>query len=161
VDATKAKLDDKRSELSGTNEQVVQLRTNIQELETKQKEASESVKKDMLHEAEATLTKARNDYAPTSHGAKQVNETIAAITKLVKSADSSKDFEQWKKTLADILQSTTNGLTNDARKRLDESFTHIQKQHETECNNLDAQRRKLEDQRGQLQLTTILIKNQI
>jgi Mrp family chromosome partitioning ATPase len=161
VDATKAKADDKRTELLGTNEQIVQLSASIEEIGKKQQSIADGVKKDLLHEAEVVLTKARSEYRPLSDGARQINETIAAITKLNHSAESPKDFETWQKQLVEILQSSTNGLTTGARKNLDDVFARIQKQHDGEFNTFDAQRRKIEDQRSQLQLALILTKKQL
>jgi Mrp family chromosome partitioning ATPase len=161
VDATKGKLEDKKSELVGITEQIAELGSKLQKLETTQKGVADEAKKDLLHEAEAALTEARKSYAPASDGAKQVNETIAAITRLVQSSDSPKELDQWQKQLAETLQSTTNGLTSAVRKKLDESFAHIQKQHESDSNGLETQHNRLEDQRSQLELTTILVRNQI
>jgi Mrp family chromosome partitioning ATPase len=161
IDTTKAKADDKRTELLGTNEQIVQLTSSIEEFVKKQQSVADSVKKDLLHEAEGVLTKARNEYRPSSDGARQINDTIAAITKLVQSPKAPKEFEQWQKQLAEIVQRNNNGLTDSARKKLEETFARIQQQHDGEINTLDAQRRKVEEQRSQLQLGLILIKKQL
>jgi hypothetical protein len=161
VDTTKAKADDKRTELLGTNEQIVQLGASIDELVKKQQTVADGIKKDLLQEAEVVLTKGRSEWKASTEKARQIDSTIAAIKKLVQSPESPKDFETWQKQLVDILQSNTNGLTDPARKKLDEAFAHTQKLHDAELNSIDAQRRKLEDQRSQLQLALILTKKQL
>lgn len=161
IDATKARFNDKTADQSGAEEQMKLLDESIKKLRIKQTETSEAIRKDLLHESESVLTKALGTWRPSSEQAKQINETIEAIKKLVHSPDSPKDIEQWQKQLAGILQNSANGLTDDARKKLGESFEHIQKQHEVELSALSAQHRKIEDQREQLQLSKVLITKQL
>lgn len=161
VDSTKAKLADKKTELTGTTKQVEQLDSSISELLKQQANVAERVKKDLLRETEEVVSKARGHHAANSDGARQINNTIAAITKLVQSPDSPEDFDQWQKNLFTILQSSTNGLANDGRKRLEDVFAQIQKKHENELNTFDAQRLRLEEQRNQLKLAMILVNEQI
>jgi Mrp family chromosome partitioning ATPase len=160
ISATKSRIDDKQTELLSTNEKIVQLSNSIDDFVKKQQEIGEAIKKELLQEAASVLNKARNSYSPSAAKAKAITDTANAISKLVKSPDSPKEFDKWQKKLVDILQNTNNGLDDSARKKLDESFVQIAKSRESEVNSLDAQRRKLEDQRGQLQLSLIDIKSQ-
>jgi Mrp family chromosome partitioning ATPase len=156
-----AKKADRETELIGTKRQVEHLTDSIDKLSKQQSEMAAGVKKDFLREAEEVLTKARSKHAANSDGTKQINTTVAAISKLVQSPDSPKDLEQWEAKLVPILQSTSNGLTDDGRKKLGEAFAEIQKKHDGEFNSLDSQRRRFEDQRSQLELSMILVTEQI
>ena len=148
LETTKAKVADKFTELQGTEEQIAQLDGNIDEFDKKQQSVADGVKKDLLHEAEAVLTKAHSEYRPSSDGARQINDTIAAIKKLVQSPDSPKDIRKVAEAARRNTPKQYQRINGRRRKKLDEAFAHIQKQHEGEFN---CDRRTTSQSRGPAQ----------
>ena len=160
-DTITAKLADKSTELIGTNKQIGQLDASINELTARHTALAEEVKKDLLREVEGALVKARGKHAPNSDGARQINNLVESVKKLIHSPDAPKGFEEWQKELVSILQHGPNGITEEGRKKLEEIFTSLQKKYETDHLAIESQRRKLEEQRNQLKLSVILMNEQI
>src|SRR5262249_21719963 len=97
-------------------------------------------------------------YTPTSTEAQQIDQTTAAIKKFIQPTNAPKEFDEWQKKLVEILQNSSNGLSNAYRKKLDEAFANIQKQNDPQFKDLDNQHHRLEEQRDGFELA--LVRNQ-
>jgi Mrp family chromosome partitioning ATPase/cell division protein FtsL len=161
ADTTKSKILDQRTNQLTTNEQITQVKTQIDENAKKKNALGEEVKATLLREASAVIAKARGLAAPSSSTANQIQQTIIAISKLNKSPDTAHDFDQWQKRFYDITRSSTNGLSDKERQKLDETFSKIQKENEVAFQTFDTERRHDEGQLRQYQLQSIAIKNVI
>lgn len=161
IDSTKQKIIDKQTEQLTIGQQIAQVASKIENCSKKQLDLQDSVKKELLRETQNVLLKARDGFAANSPGAEQINQTIASITKFVKSSKPPKDFDQWQKSLSDILNGNSTGLSDSNRKKLDDAFANIGKQHEQVFRELNDEQHRLEESRDQLELNLIPIKNAI
>jgi Mrp family chromosome partitioning ATPase len=157
----KSKVDDKITEQTAIKAQIVEVKGKLEATEKKHHDLEGRVKEELLRQAQAVLTKARDGWAPGSPTLQQVNQTYATIAQFIKSPTAPKEFDEWQQKLVEILQETSNGLSDGNRKKLGEAFLSIEKAHDFEFKELDTQRHRLEEQRDQMQLTLISVENQI
>jgi Mrp family chromosome partitioning ATPase len=157
----KSKVDDKITEQTAINAQITEVKAKISATEKKQHDLEGRVKEELLRQAQAVLTKARDGWAAGSPTSQQINQTYNTIAQFIKSPTAPKEFDEWQQKLVEILQGTSNGLSDANRKKLDEAFAGIEKAHDFEFKELDTQRHKLEEQRDQMQLNLISVENQI
>lgn len=159
--AAKQRVEEKQSDQATKIAQIKQVKITLAAIVTKQRELEERVKGDLLNQARAVLTKARDAYAAGSPGTQQINQTIGAITQLVQSPKSPKEFAQWQQKLVEILQNTSNGLSDSSRKTLTDAFLSIQKDHDSEFKEADTQRHRQEDKLDEMKLGMIQVEQQI
>ncbi len=161
ADAVTAKLIDKNTDLIGTKKQIEQLDASINEVAALEAALQDEVKKDLLHDLDESLQKIRGKYAANSNDARQLDSLNASISKLVQSPDSPKKFEDWMKKLVSLLQSAPNSLTEDGRKSSAEILGQAKNEYDAKYIALGEKRKKLEEQRNQLQLAMIPMTEQI
>ena len=157
----KLRVEDKRSDQIAKKAQIEQVKISLDASVKKQRELEDRVKNDLLNQVRTVLTKARDGYSASAPGLQQINQTIAAITELVQSPKSPKEFLQWHQKLVEILQDSSNGLSEGNRKKLEDAFLAIQKEHESDFREADSQHHRLEEKLDDMQLGLIQTEQQI
>ncbi len=155
-----SEIDDKKTDYVSKQQQVESYGQLMGAAESHQQELEHDLKQDCLHEVSVALTTARDRNLPTSSASRQVNETITRILEFTKTSQTL-TLERWQKGLAQILETKSNGLSESDLKKLNDSLQRISSQSSPKFSSAAQERQKLQDQRDQLQLQLIPLKNQI
>lgn len=153
-------IGNKKTEYVGAQQQIQALTQLIVDTDKRQQDYENDLKHDFLRETSDVLKVVRERYTPSSGAGRQVGETIARIEQFAKS-DEAQSFDRWQKGLAKILETKSAGLSDADIKRLDESFKRLQSESSSKFSQVGSERQKWEDQRTQLQLRLIPMKNEI